>query len=313
MKIADSITELIGGTPLLRLHRIAAGCEASVLLKMETRNPLGSLKDRIAAAMIQDAEKRRLIHRDTVIVEPTSGNTGIALAFVCAARGYKLVLTMPDSTPAERRKLLAAFGAEIVLTEGALGMRGAIEKAEEIAENTPHSFVPQQFNNPSNPETHRRTTAEEIWKDTRGAVDIFVAGVGSGGSLTGIGGALKQKKPGVRVVAVEPAESAVLSGGRPGAHRIHGIGAGFVPKVLRTDLIDEIVKVKSDAAEETARRLARAEGVLAGVSTGANVWAALRIARQAENRGKTVVTLACDPGERYLSGPLFEDAPGARI
>ena len=312
MKIADSITELIGNTPLLRLHRMAAGCEATVLLKMEMRNPLGSVKDRIAVAMIRDAEKRRLIRRDTVVVEPTSGNTGIALASVCAARGYRLILTMPDTVPVERRRLLSVFGAQIVLTEGAQGMRGAIEKAEEIAEGTPHSFVPQQFHNPSNPEAHRRTTAEEIWKDTRGAVDVFVAGVGSGGTITGVGGALKQKKPGLRVVAVEPAESAVLSGGRPGAHRIHGIGAGFVPKVLRTELIDEIVKVKSDAAGETARRLAREEGVLAGPSTGANVWAALHVARRPENRGRTVVTLACDSGERYLNSWLFEEEPEVR-
>jgi cysteine synthase len=310
MKIADSITELIGGTPLLRLHRTAAGCGATVLVKMETLNPMGTVKDRIAVAMIRDAERRRLVRRDTVVVEPTSGNTGIALAYVCAARGYRLVLTMPDTVPLERRRLLSAFGAEIVLTEGQLGMRGAMEKAEEIAEHTPHSFVPQQFQNPSNPEAHRRTTAEEIWKDTKGAVDVLVAGVGSGGTITGVGSALKLKKSGLRVVAVEPAESAVLSGGRPGAHRIHGIGAGFVPKVLRVELIDEIVKVKSEAAWETARRLAREEGILAGVSTGANVWAALQVARRAENKGKTVVTIACDSGERYLASGLFEDKPG---
>jgi len=312
MKIADSITELIGRTPLLRLHALTQGCGATVLLKMETLNPLGSLKDRIAVAMIRDAEKRRLVRRDTLVVEPSSGNTGIALAYVCAARGYRLVLTMPDTVPLERRRLLSAFGAEIVLTEGSLGMRGAMEKAEEIAEGTPHSFVPQQFHNPSNPEAHRRTTAEEIWKDTKGAVDVFVAGVGSGGTITGVGSALKQKKADVRVVAVEPAESPVLSGGRPGAHGIQGIGAGFVPRVLRAELIDEIVKVKSAAAGETARRLAREEGVLAGISTGANVWAALHVARRAENQGKTVVTLACDSGERYLSSWMFADESGGR-
>lgn len=307
MRIAENITKLIGNTPLVRLSRMCKGLPAEVLLKCEFFNPLSSVKDRIGIAMIQDAEKKGLINKDTVIVEPTSGNTGIALAFIAAARGYRLVLTMPETMSIERRKLLKIFGAELVLTEGAKGMKGAIDKAEELVKQIPNSFMPQQFNNPANPEIHRKTTAEEIWKDTDGKVDMLVAAIGTGGSFTGISEALKKKNPSFKSIAVEPADSPVLSGGKPGAHKIQGIGAGFVPGVLKTELIDEIIQVKHEDAGEIARRLAREEGILVGISAGANVWAALEVAGRQENKGKVIVTIGCDTGERYLSTWLFEE------
>jgi len=304
-KIYNSITELVGGTPLLRLNKVAVPEGGTILLKMESMNPLSSVKDRIGLNMINDAEQRGLITGDTVIVEPTSGNTGIALAFVAASRGYRLILTMPATMSIERRNLLRALGAEIILTPGGEGMRGAIIKAREIAENTPSAFMPQQFENPSNPEAHRRTTVEEIWDDTSGQVDILVAGVGTGGSLTGIGEVLKKRKPGFSIIAVEPEDSPVLSGGSPGPHNIQGIGAGFIPQVLNAEIIDEILQIRSEDAFRICRRLAREEGVLAGISSGANVWAALQVAGRPENRDKTIVTILCDTGERYLSTPLF--------
>ncbi len=307
MKVANSITELIGNTPLLRLSRLDRDLPAKILLKCEFFNPLSSVKDRIGLAMIEDAEKKGLLTKDSVIIEPTSGNTGIALAFVAASRGYRLILTMPDTMSVERRKLLRIFGAELVLTEGVKGMRGAIEKANELVKTTPNAFMPQQFENPANPEIHRKTTAEEIWRDTEGQADILVAAVGTGGSFTGISEILKGKKQGFRSVAVEPADSPVLSGGQPAPHKIQGIGAGFVPKNMRADLADEIITVKHEDAGATARRLAREEGVLVGISAGANVWAALEVAKRPENKGKTIVTIGCDTGERYLSTWLFED------
>ena len=305
-KIFNSITELVGKTPLLRLNRITDQEGGTILLKMESFNPLSSVKDRIGLNMIDDAQQKGLISGNTVIVEPTSGNTGIALAFVAASRGYRLILTMPETMSVERQKLLRALGAEIVLTPGVEGMRGAIVKAQEITRNTPHAFMPQQFENPANPEAHRRTTAEEIWDDTDGQVDILVAGVGTGGSLTGIGEVLKERKPGFSVIAVEPADSPVLSGGSPGAHAIQGIGAGFIPPVLNTGIIDEIIKVRAEEAFGTCRLLATKEGVLAGISAGANVWAALQVAVRPENLDKTIVTIMCDTGERYLSTRLFD-------
>lgn len=307
MPVYDSITQLVGNTPLLRLNRLTTGFGAEVLVKLECFNPLSSVKDRIGLAMIEAAEREGRLGPGAVLVEPTSGNTGIALAFVAACRGYRLVLTMPDTMSVERRRLLKALGAELVLTEGSRGMRGAVEKAEELAREIPGAVIPQQFNNPANPEVHRRTTAEEIWADTGGEVDILVAGVGTGGSLTGIGSVLKARRPGFRVVAVEPADSPVLSGGTPGPHKIQGIGAGFVPGVLDTGLIDEILRARHEDAGNIARRLAREEGLLVGISAGANVWAALEVAGRPENRGKRIVTLACDTGERYLSTWLFED------
>ncbi|MDD5223521.1 MAG: cysteine synthase A [bacterium] len=303
--IARDSTELIGNTPLVRLNRVTEGVGAEVIAKLESFNPLGSIKDRIGVAMILDAEEKGLIVRDTVIIEPTSGNTGVGLAFVCAARGYRLVLTMPETMSMERRKLLKILGAEIVLTPGPEGMTGAIKKAGELKKETPNSFMPMQFENPANPEIHRLTTAEEIWRDTEGRVDIVVAGVGTGGTITGIAEALKAKKPSVRAVAVEPEASPVLSGGKPGSHRIQGIGAGFVPGVYRADLIDEVVKVKNEDAEDLARRLAREEGILAGISSGAAAWAALTVGRRPENRGKLIVVIMPDTGERYLSTALF--------
>jgi len=307
--VASSITELIGRTPLVRLNRIARGVEATVLGKLESMNPAGSVKDRIGLAMIEAAERDGKITPGlSVIVEPTSGNTGIALAFVCAAKGYRLILTMPETMSVERRSLLRAYGAELVLTPGTEGMRGAIETANRIAAETEGAFVPQQFDNPANPEVHRRTTAEEIWEDTGGEIDVLVAAIGTGGSITGVGEVLRERRPGLRTVAVEPEDSPVLSGGPPGPHKIQGIGAGFVPKVLNTSVYDEVITCSADDAFETARRLAREEGILVGISAGANVWAALQVAGRPENAGRTIVTFLCDTGERYLTTALFTDA-----
>ena len=307
MKIYNDITETIGYTPLVRLHRIANGSKAQIVAKLESFNPLSSVKDRIGAAMITDAEKRGLLKPGAVLVEPTSGNTGIALAFVAASRGYRLILTMPDTMSVERRQLLEIFGAELVLTPGAEGMKGAIRKAEELSETIPGALMLQQFNNPANPEIHRRTTAEEIWNDTDGQVDILVAGVGTGGTITGIGEVIKARRPGFKVVAVEPADSPVLSGGQAGPHKIQGIGAGFVPQVLNKDVIDEIIKVTNENAGIIARRLAREEGILAGISCGAAVWAALEVAKRPENEGKLLVAILPDTGERYLTTWLFRE------
>ena len=304
--IAGDSSELIGNTPLVRLNRIAEGAGAEVLAKLESFNPLGSIKDRIGMAMIADAEEKGLLNGDSVVIEPTSGNTGVGLAFVCAARRYRLILVMPDTMSLERRQILRILGAELVLTPGSEGMAGAIRKAGELASATPNSFMPQQFKNPSNPEIHRLTTAEEIWSDTDGRVDILVCGVGTGGTITGVSEVIKARKPGFRTVAVEPAASPVLSGGQPGPHKIQGIGAGFVPAVLRTELIDEIVKVTSEDAGETTVRLAREEGILAGISSGAAAWAALQVARRPENRGKMIVVILPDTGERYLSTWVFQ-------
>jgi len=310
MGVYQDITKTVGNTPLVRLNRIAQGLSATVLVKLESANPLSSVKDRIGVAMVEAAEKAGKLKPGSVIVEPTSGNTGIALAFVAAARGYRLILTMPETMSVERRQLLKILGAELVLTEGAKGMRGAVEKAEEIAKTVPGSFIPQQFNNPSNAEIHRKTTAEEIWKDTGGAVDIFIAGVGTGGTLTGVGEILKQKKPSAKIIAVEPVDSPVLSGGKAGPHKIQGIGAGFVPGVLNTKIYDEIIQVRHEDAGEIARQLARQEGILGGISSGANVWAALEVAKRPESKGKTIVTVICDTGERYLSTWLFQEFLG---
>jgi cysteine synthase A len=301
MNIAKDMTELMGNTPLVALNRVTEGIEATVVGKLESLNPAFSVKDRIGVAMIRDAEENGLLKKDTVVIEPTSGNTGIALAFVCAVRGYKLVLTMPESMSIERRKLLAHLGAELVLTPAAEGMRGAVEKAQELTKERKNAFMPMQFENKANPEIHRRTTAEEIWRDTDGKVDIFVAGIGTGGTITGVGEVLKKKKPAVSMVAVEPADSPVLSGGQPGAHRIQGIGAGFVPGVLNTKVYDEVITIKNEEALSMAARLAKEEGILAGISSGANVAAALQAAARPENKGKLIVTIICDTGERYLS------------
>ncbi|MBM4444403.1 MAG: cysteine synthase A [Chloroflexi bacterium] len=304
--IAGDSSELIGNTPLVRLNRIAGGTGAEVLAKLESFNPLGSVKDRIGMAMIADAEEKGLLHKDSVVIEPTSGNTGVALAFVCAARGYRLILVMPDTMSLERRQILRILGAELVLTPGAEGMAGAVRKAEELTSSTPNSFMPQQFKNPSNPEIHRLTTAEEIWRDTEGKVDILVSGVGTGGTITGVSEVIKARRPGFLTVAVEPAASPVLSGGQPGPHKIQGIGAGFVPAVLRTELIDEIIGVSNEDAGATTVRLAREEGILAGISSGAATWAALQVARRPENRGKIIVVVLPDTGERYLSTWVFQ-------
>ncbi len=306
MRVADNITELIGGTPLVRIGRLARDMAAQVVGKLESFNPMGSVKDRIALSMIDTAERAGLVDKETTIIEPTSGNTGIGLAFVCASRGYRLILTMPETMSLERRKMLKALGAEVILTPGKEGMKGAIQKAQEIAESQEKSYIPMQFENPANPEAHRRTTAEEIWTDTDGKVDIVVSGVGTGGTITGIGEVLKQRKPSVRMIAVEPTDSPVLSGGKPGPHKIQGIGAGFVPAVLNTKVIDQILQVSYQQAAETARRLAREEGILCGVSAGAAAWAALEVASLQENRGKLIVVILCDTGERYLSTDLWD-------
>ena len=308
MNIANNITELVGNTPLVKLNRVTDGAEANVLAKLEFFNPGSSVKDRIAVAMIDAAEKVGKINKNTTIVEPTSGNTGIGLAMVCAARGYKLIITMPETMSRERRMLMRAYGAELVLTPGPEGMGGAIAKAKELAEANPDSFfIPQQFENPANPEVHRNTTALEIWNDTDGKVDIVVAGVGTGGTITGIGEVLKAKNPQVQVVAVEPAASPVLSGGPKGPHPIQGIGAGFVPSILNTEIYDEIIQVPSEAAFETARAVGSQEGVLVGISSGAAVWAAVQLAKRPENKGKNIVVIIPSNGERYLSTPLFEN------
>ena len=307
-RIFADITKTTGNTPLVSLDRLARGLGAMIIAKLESFNPLSSVKDRIGVAMLEAAEKQGLLNKDTVIIEPTSGNTGIALAFACAAKGYRLILTMPDSMSVERRALLRIFGAEVVLTPGGKGMLGAVEKAEELAKKAhPRSFIPQQFGNPANPEIHRLATAEEIWADTDGEVDMLVAGVGTGGTITGIAEALKQKKPSFRAIAVEPVDSPVISGGRPGPHRIQGIGAGFIPDVLRVDLLDEIVKVTSEDAGDVVKKLAREEGILAGISSGAALWAALQVAARPENEGKMIVVILPDTGERYLTTWLFKE------
>lgn len=304
--VARDVTELIGNTPLVKLNRIAAGLSAEVIAKLEFFNPSSSVKDRAGVAMVVDAESKGLIKKNTVLVEPTSGNTGIALALVCAARGYKLILVMPDSVSQERRQLLAAFGAELILTPGTQGMSGAVSQAEQLVAGHSDYVMLQQFNNPANPEIHRLTTADEIWRDTDGKVDILVAGVGTGGTITGTAEVLKKKKPGFKAIAVEPAGSPILSGGKPGTHRIQGLGAGFVPEVLRRDLIDEVIRVSDEDARNTTRRLAREEGILAGISSGAATWAALEVARRPENAGKMIVVILPDTGERYLSTWLFQ-------
>jgi cysteine synthase len=307
-KISKNITELIGNTPLLEIvnYNEQNGINGKIIAKLEYFNPGGSVKDRIGHAMVKDAEDKGLINKDTVIIEPTSGNTGIALAFVAAAKGYKLILTMPDTMSIERRNLLAALGAELVLTPGAEGMKGAIRKAEELVTETPNAFMPQQFKNPANPEIHRSTTAEEIWRDTDGQVDVFIAGVGTGGTITGVGEALKAKNPNIKIIAVEPDDSPVLSGGNPGPHKLQGIGAGFIPDILNKDVIDEIFRVKNEEAFEAARKLAGTEGLLVGISSGAALHAATEIAKRPENSGKNIIVLLPDTGERYLSTVLFQ-------
>jgi cysteine synthase A len=306
-RICENIIDTIGNTPLVQLNRLGAGLPGRIVLKLESFNPGASVKDRIGASMIEAAEAAGLIREDTVLLEPTSGNTGIALALAAAAKGYKLTLTMPETMSIERRKLLAAYGAELILTPGAEGMPGAIRRAEELAASDPHYLVLQQFNNPANPAVHRRTTAEEIWRDTDGAVDILVAGVGTGGTITGVAEVIKARKPSFRAIAVEPVASPVLSGGKPGPHKLQGIGAGFVPGVLRADLIDEIIQVDHEDAGRTARRLAREEGILGGISSGAALWAALQVASRPDSAGKLIVTVLPDSGERYQSTWLFEE------
>jgi cysteine synthase A len=306
MKIADDITKLIGNTPLVRINKLNKG-KALVAVKLEYLNPLHSVKDRIGLAMIEDAEKKGLLKKGSVIIEPTSGNTGIALAFVAAVKGYKLILTMPDTMSVERRKLLKILGADIVLTEGPKGMKGAVEAAEELVAKTPGAFMPNQFNNPANPEIHRKTTAEEIWRDTDGKIDIFVASIGTGGTITGVGEVLKKKNKKIKIIAVEPEKSPLLSGGQAAPHRIQGIGANFIPAILNTKLFDEIIKVKEEDAGMAARAAAKEEGLLIGISAGANLWAALEVAKRPENAGKTIVTIMCDTGERYLSTWLFDE------
>lgn len=307
MKIAHDVTELVGNTPLVHLRRVTEGCKADVVAKLEFYNPAHSVKDRIGVSMIEAAEQAGLVKQDTIILEPTSGNTGIALAFVCAAKGYKCALIMPDTMSKERRMLLRAYGAELILTPGSEGMAGAIRRAEEMAADDSRYFIPQQFQNPANPEVHRRTTAEEIWRDTDGKVDFLISGIGTGGTITGVGEVIKERKPSFRCVAVEPDASPVLSGGEKGPHPIQGIGAGFVPEVLNTQIYDEIIRVKNEDAFQTARRMAREEGLLVGISSGAAVWAALQVAQRTENEGKLAVVIIPSFGERYLSTPLFAD------
>ncbi|OGS36263.1 MAG: cysteine synthase A [Elusimicrobia bacterium RIFOXYD12_FULL_66_9] len=303
----DDITKTVGRTPLVRINRLTEGLHATVLAKLEYFNPLSSVKDRIGLAMIEAGEKSGALKKGTVVIEPTSGNTGIALAFVCAAKGYRLILTMPETMSVERRQLMKTLGAELVLTEGPKGMKGAIAKAEELLRQTPNSFMPQQFDNPANPAAHRRTTAEEIWNSAHGEVDFFVAGVGTGGTITGVGEVLKQRNSSVKIIAVEPKDSPVLSGGQPGPHKIQGIGAGFIPKNLNVSLLDEIIQVGHEDAGGVARRLAKEEGLLTGISGGANMWAALEVAKRPEAAGKTIVTVLCDTGERYLSTWLYQE------
>ncbi len=309
-RIANDITELTGNTPLVKLNRITSGAEATIVAKLESFNPLSSIKDRIGVSMIEDAEKAGFIGEDTIVLESTSGNTGVALAFVCAAKGYRLALTMPDTMSLERRSLLEALGAELILTPGSEGMKGAVKRAEELAETDSRYFIPQQFKNPANPEIHRITTAEEIWRDTEGGVDILVSGVGTGGTITGVSEVIKSRKPEFKAIAVEPADSPVLSGGRPGSHKIQGIGAGFVPDVLRMDIVDEVIRVSHEDSAKAARRLAKEEGLLVGISSGAAAWAAVEVGKRKENKNRLIVVILPDTGERYLSTGLFRESQG---